>query len=106
MPCTNNCLDKARKQALISWIGILDYANVPPTPQAIESCANETLSRSGCGRRVGQNCACNFFKRLPNDYSHIVRKEMETERMDAERLQTIIDRDDHYSCALFNGFNI
>lgn len=29
---TNNCLDRAQEQALISWIGVLDDANAPLTP--------------------------------------------------------------------------
>ena len=90
-PGTNNCLDKAQEQALISWIGALDDANAPPSPQAIESCANEMLARRGFNRRVGKNWAYYFIKRLPNDYSHIVQKPMEAERMNAERLPTIID---------------
>ena len=87
----NKALDEAQEQALISWIGILDDATVPPTPQDIESCANEMLARSGSSRRVGKNWAYNLIKRLPDDYSHITQKPMEAERMDAERLPAIID---------------
>ena len=87
----NKVLDEAQEQALISWIGILDDATVPPTPQDIENCANEMLARSGSSRRVGKNWAYGLLKRLPNDYSHIIQKPMEAERIDAERSPTIID---------------
>jgi DDE superfamily endonuclease. len=90
-PGTNKALDNAQEQALIAWIGILDDAMAPPTPQDIESCANEILARGGSTRRVGKNWAYNLIKRLPNDYSHIIQKPMEAERIDAERLPTIIE---------------
>ena len=87
----NKALDNAQEQALIAWIGILDDANIPPTPQDIESCVNEILARSSSDRRVGKNWAYDLLKRLPNDYSHIIQKPMEVERMDAEILPTIVD---------------
>ena len=77
--------------ALIAWVGILDDSMAPPTPQDIESCANEILARSGSYRRVGKNRAYNLIKRLPNDYSHIVQKPMEAERIDAEKLPIITE---------------
>ena len=87
----NKALDNAQEQALIAWIGILDDANISPTPKDIESCANEILARNGSDRRVGKNWAYDVLRRLPNDYNHIIQKPMEAERMDAERLPTIID---------------
>lgn len=87
----NKALDNAQEQALIAWIGILDDANILPTLQDIESCANEILARNGSDRRVGRNWAYDLLKSLPNDYNHILQKPMEAERMDAERLSTIID---------------
>ena len=90
-PATNKCLDDSQEQALISWIGLLDDANSPPTPRDIEGCANDILARSGSDRRVGSTWVYNFMKCLPKNYSHIMQKPMEAERMDAERLPIIID---------------
>ena len=87
----NKALDNAQEQALIAWIGILDDANISPTPKDSESCANEILARNGSDRRVGKNWAYDLLRRLPNDYNHTIQKPMEAERMDAERLPAIID---------------
>ena len=53
-PATNKCLNDSQVQALISWIGLLDDMNCPPTPQDIEGCLNKILARnSACRLRVG-----------------------------------------------------
>ena len=90
-PATNKCPEDSQEQALISWIGLLDDANSPPTPQDIEGCANEILARNGSDRRVSSTWVYRFMKRLPNNYSHIIQKPMGVERMNAERLPIILD---------------
>lgn len=86
-PATNKCLDDSQEQALINWIVPVDDANSPPTPQDIEGCANEILTRSD----ADDGLAIPVSKRLPNNYRHIVQKPMEAERLVAERLPTILD---------------
>jgi hypothetical protein len=87
----NKVLDKSQEQALVNWLALLDNANASLTAQEIEATANEILSRGGSDRRVSKNWAYRFLKRLPNDFEHIIQKPMEEERMDAERLPTIIE---------------
>jgi Tc5 transposase DNA-binding domain len=90
-PGPNKALDKSQEQALIDWVTLLDNANASLTAQEVEATANEILSRSGSDQHVSKNWAYRFLKRLPPEFEHIIKKPMEAERMDAERLPTIIE---------------
>jgi hypothetical protein len=70
---------------------ILDRANLSPLPYEIEGAANDILSRSGSDRRVSKNWVYRFMARLPNTFKCQNQKTMEAQRVDAEKLPTIIE---------------
>lgn len=86
-PSTNNRLDKAQEDALVSWIAYLDDIGVLPTPKAIQLSANTMVQRvadASDAEPLNKMWAYNFLKRLLPQYSLVKQKPMDKKRIEAE----------------------